>query len=100
MRVIAHNTLVAFWTRHPEARVPLRFWEDAVRAADWQTMQQVMDGLSGAKSLNGERARFAVAGGNYRLIAAFNFKHGIAYGKFIGTHEEYDRVDALTVDQF
>ena len=50
--------------------------------------------------LNGERARFEVAGGNYRLIAAFSFKHQIAFIKFIGTHAEYDKVDALTVAMY
>jgi mRNA interferase HigB len=51
----------------------------------------------GAVALNGERARFEVAGGNFRLIAAFSFRHQIAFIKFVGTHTEYDKVDALTV---
>ena len=50
--------------------------------------------------LNGERVRFEVAGGDYRLIVAFNFAAEIAFVEFIGTHAEYDRVDALTVSQF
>jgi mRNA interferase HigB len=52
---------------------------------------------TGAVILNGERARFEVAGGNYRMIVAFNFKHQIAFIKFLGTHAEYDKIDALTV---
>ena len=47
--------------------------------------------------LLGERARFEVAGGNYRMIVAFNFNHQIAFIKFLGTHAEYDKIDALTV---
>ena len=50
--------------------------------------------------LNGERVRFEIAGGDYRLVVAFNFTRQIAYVKFIGTHAEYDRVDALTVSCF
>ncbi len=53
-----------------------------------------------AKMLNGERARFEIAGGNFRLIVAFDFGRGIAFIKFVGTHAEYDRVDALTVAIF
>ncbi len=49
---------------------------------------------------NRERVRFEVAGGNYRWIAAFDFRRQIAFVKFIGTHAQYDRVDALTVSQF
>jgi mRNA-degrading endonuclease HigB of HigAB toxin-antitoxin module len=44
--------------------------------------------------------RFEVAGGNYRLVAAFDFRRQIAFVKFIGTHPEYDRIDALKVSQF
>lgn len=50
--------------------------------------------------LNRERVRFEVAGGNYRLVAAFDFRRQIAFVKFIGTHAEYDRIDALKVSQF
>ena len=53
-----------------------------------------------AKILNGERARFEIAGGNFRMIVALDFSRGIAFIKFIGTHAEYDRVDALTVALF
>ncbi len=49
-----------------------------------------------AKVLNGERVRFEIAGGNYCLVAAFAFRRQIAFVKFIGTHAEYDRMDALT----
>ena len=52
------------------------------------------------KVLNSERVRFEVAGGNYRLVAAFDFRRQIAFVKFIGTHAEYDRIDALKVSQF
>jgi mRNA interferase HigB len=54
----------------------------------------------GLKVLNHERVRFEVAGGNYRLVAAFDFRRQIAFIKFVGTHAEYDRVDASTVSQF
>jgi mRNA interferase HigB len=49
---------------------------------------------------NRDRARFEIAGGNYRLIAAFNFRRQVVFVKFIGTHAEYDADDALTVAQF
>jgi mRNA interferase HigB len=50
--------------------------------------------------LNRGRVRFEIAGGNYRLVTAFDFRRQIASAKFIGTHAEYDRIDALTVSQF
>ena len=50
--------------------------------------------------LNGERVRFEIAGGDYRLIVAFRFDLQIAWIKFLGTHAEYDKIDALTVSSF
>ena len=63
-------------------------------------MDDVRLAAPNAKNLNGERARFEIAGGNFRMIVAFDFTRSIAFVKFIGTHAEYDRVDALTVSQF
>ena len=50
--------------------------------------------------LNRERVRFDVVGGNYRLVVVFDFRRQVAFVKFIGTHAEYDRIDALTVSQY
>lgn len=63
-------------------------------------MDDVRSAASKAKILNGERARFEIAGGNFRMIVAFDFARDIAFVKFIGTHAEYDRVDALTISLF
>lgn len=100
MKVIARNTLAAFWEKHPETRVALVRWFETVRAASWASPQEVQSAFPKAKALNGERVRFEVAGGNYRLIAAFDFERQVAFVKFIGTHAEYDRIDALTVSLF
>ena len=63
-------------------------------------MDDVRLAAPNAKILNGECARFEIAGGNFRMIIAFDFGRGVAFVKFLGTHAEYDRVDALTVAQF
>ena len=100
MRVIARNTLVGFWLDHPETRVPLERWYQLVSATHWKSTDEVQKAIPKAKVLNGERVRFAVAGGDYRLVAAFDFRRQIVFVKFVGTHAEYDRIDALTVSQF
>lgn len=100
MRVIARNVLVSFWGKHPEARGPLERWHTIVRAAQWTTTDDVQKAAPKAKMSNRERVRFEIAGGNYRLVAAFDFRRQIAFVKFIGTHAEYDRIDALKVSQF
>jgi mRNA interferase HigB len=99
MRVIARNTLVSFWGKHPEAKVTLERWYRLVKAAHWLSTDEVQKAAPKAKVLNRERVRFEVAGGNYRLVAAFDFRRQVACVKFVGTHAEYDRIDALTISQ-
>ena len=100
MRIIARNTVMAFWERHPETRASLLHWLQVVKSAHWTGINEAQAAFSKAKALNRERVRFEVAGGDYRLIVAFNWRHQIAFVKFIGTHAEYDRIDALTVNLF
>ena len=63
-------------------------------------MNDLMRDFPKAKALNAERVRFEIAGGNYRLVVAIKFTARIVFVKFIGTHAEYDRIDALTVAQY
>src|ERR1700754_5078221 len=98
--MIKESNLAGFADRNPKAKSAIVRWIKLVRAAKWESMNDVQTTVPGAVVLNGERARFEVAGGNYRLIAAFSFKHQIAFIKFIGTHAEYDKVDALTVAMY
>lgn len=100
MRIVAQSTLTAYGAKHSAADTSLRQWINRTRAASWKTSAEVQAAFPKAKVLNGKRVRFGVAGGDYRLVAAFDFKRQIAFVKFVGTHAEYDRVDALTVSQF
>ena len=100
MRVIARNTLIDFWSKHPEAKVALERWYKLVRATHWASTDEVQRAAPKSKVLNRERVRFEVAGGNYRLLVAFDFRRQGAFVKFIGTHAEYDRIDALTISQY
>jgi mRNA interferase HigB len=100
MRIIAWQVLFSYAERHPETVTPLHRWRTLVRGAKWNSMDDVRLAAPNAKILNGERARFEIAGGNFRMIVAFDFGRSIAFVKFIGTHAECDRIDALTVSVF
>lgn len=91
---------MAFWGEHPEAERSLRRWLEVTKAARWSSTGEVQRAFPKAKVLNGERARFEVAGGNYRMIVAFDFQRQIAFIKFLGTHKQYDAIDALTISLF
>ncbi|HEY0331858.1 MAG TPA: type II toxin-antitoxin system HigB family toxin [Rhodopseudomonas sp.] len=100
MRIIAWSTLASYAEVHPETAVPLTRWRTLLKTANWTSMDEVRRAAPSATVLNAERVRFEVAGGNYRLIVAIDFGKQIAFVKFIGTHREYDKIDALTVSRF
>lgn len=100
MRVIAVSTLRRFAAEHAQAQPALFRWYDVMRHGSFDSMSSVQATFAKAKVLNADRVRFEVAGGQYRLIAAFDFEKQIVFVKFLGTHAAYDAVDALTVSQF
>jgi len=70
----------------------------ANKSGAWDAVADVVAAFGTAKALNGERIRFKVDGNRYRLVVAYYFPSQTAYVKFLGTHAQYDDVDALTVD--
>lgn len=100
MRIIAVSTLREYGARHSGARVSLEAWVAKAKGGQWKSASDIQSAFPKAKVLNGDRVRFEIAGGDHRMIVAVNFEKGIAFIKFIGTHAEYDRVDALTVSEF
>lgn len=100
MRIIKRSTLATFWTIHPETAPSLKRWQQVFKTAQFAAMDDVTKAVPKAKILNAERARFEIAGGNYRMIVAFDFVHQVAWIKFLGTHDEYDAIDALSVAMF
>ena len=99
MRIIARNTITECAELQPETRASLEHWFRVAKAALWNTPREVQASFSKAKVLNPDRVRFEVAGGDYRLVIAFDFRRQVAFMKFIGTHPEYNRIDALTVNR-
>jgi mRNA interferase HigB len=100
MRVIAFSSLRAFVARHPRAKPAVERWYKAARLMSAASMSDIQAMFPKAKVLNGDRVRFEIAGGQFRLIVAFDFEKQIAFVKFLGTHAEYDEIDALSISQF
>ena len=97
MRVIALKTLRAFWERHPNARQALQAWyQDALHAA-WTSPADITRVYRNASILPNNRVVFNIKGNHYRLVAVIQYEFGIVYIRFIGTHPEYDKIDAATI---
>ena len=100
MRIIALGALKAFSNRSPayaDAREPMMAWFRQVKAADWATPADVKRDIRSVSILKDGRAVFNVAGNKYRIVVWINYPYQVVYIRFIGTHRQYDAVDAQNV---
>ena len=97
MRIISRAPLRDFSDRHPHARQPLEAWYGRVRHATWKSPADVKSDYSTADILPDQRIVFNIGGNNYRLVVRINYQRQAVYVRFIGTHAEYDRIDATTI---
>lgn len=98
MRIVAKKNLLVFCEQHPNSRPSLLAWHAEVARAIWKTPQDIKAQYASASFVGGNRVVFNIGGNNYRLIVAVAYKVGVVYVKFIGTHAEYDRINATTVE--
>lgn len=94
MNVISKKTLVLFYENHPQAKTPLEVWHSDVRKAQWDSPEQIKRDYSSASFLRDNRVVFNIKGNDYRLIVHIDYKRKIVRVKFIGTHSEYDKINA------
>lgn len=97
VRVISVKILREFWERHRDAEEMLRAWVAEAASADWQTPNDVRKRFPSADILPKNRVVFNIKGNHYRLIVVIHYNRGIVYIRFVGTHAEYDRIDAETI---
>jgi mRNA interferase HigB len=94
MRIIAKKTLREFWERHADAEQALKAWYYDVKHADWKSPGDIRKTYATVSILANNRVVFNIRGNNYRLVVAINYDFGIVYIRFVGTHQEYDQIDA------
>ena len=100
MRVIALSTLRAFWegrSAGSDARESILAWYRHVLHADWAAPADVKREFATASILRDGRVVFNIGGNRYRLVVWINYPYRVVYVRFIGTHAQYDRIDAQTI---
>lgn len=97
MRIIAKRTLREFWQKYPDARGQLEAWHSEVASAGWGNPQRLKAQYRSASILRNGRAIFNICGNAYRIVVRINYTYKVVYIRFIGTHEQYDNIDANTV---
>jgi mRNA interferase HigB len=95
VNIIAVRTLRDFWRRHPQAERPLRLLYNRLISRDWSGPQELKQEFGATVDfVGGNRVIFDVSGNKYRVIVAFAYTYKRGLIKFVGTHAEYDRIDA------
>jgi mRNA interferase HigB len=98
VRIIKVLPLAEFWRDHADAEGPLKAWIAFVRLAEWRSPNDLKADFPAASVLGNNRVVFNIKGNDYRLIVAVLYHSQSVLIKFIGTHAEYDRVDATLVE--
>jgi mRNA interferase HigB len=97
VRIIAKRTLKEFWEKYPETEEPLKAWYDEVIKENWLSFNDIKKQFRTASILGNDRVVFNIKGNQYRLIVLVLFAKGKIFIRFVGTHAEYDKIDAKSI---
>ncbi len=97
MRIIAKSTLRDYWTVNKDAEQALLSWYKVANKAKWSNFNEVKQQFGTCKVLGHDRIIFKVKGNNYRLIIKISFENQLIWIRFIGTHSEYDLINAKEI---
>ncbi len=93
MHLITRQKLAQFWTKYPDAEGALKSWAKEVEHAQWKTPNDVKSRYRSADPVGDNRVVFNIKGNDYRLVVKIHYNTQVVYIRFIGTHEEYKRID-------
>lgn len=97
MRVIAKRTLKEFWEKHADFKEQLTSWYRETEKSEWKNINELKLEYPSASILKENRIIYNIKGNKYRLIVKINFEYQICWIRFIGTHAEYDKIDANNI---
>lgn len=97
MRVVAVKTLKLFWEENPEAENALLAWHEEVCLAEWESPNDLKSQFGNASIISGKRVVFNIHGNTFRLIVDIEYKFKLVFITWIGTHKDYDKIDAKEV---
>lgn len=97
MRVVAKKILREFWEKHTDAEEQLKTWYKEASNATWQNPSDIKEEYIRASILKGGRVVFDICGNKYRLVVDINYIRQWVFIRFIGTHTDYDKIDANTI---
>jgi mRNA interferase HigB len=96
-RIIAKRVLREFWEIYPDSEQYLKTWYETAMHSDWSTPQDVKKTYASASIIKDNRVVFNIRGNSYRLVVKFNYRKQWGFVRFIGTHDDYNKIDAGTI---
>ena len=99
MRIIAFRTLREFLEKpeYADSETSLRAWYHDAKAAEWKSSNELKQQYKNASIVGDGRVVFNIKGGDYRLVVAIDYEFQVMFIRFIGTHKQYDKIDAKTI---
>jgi mRNA interferase HigB len=97
LRVVAKKILRDFWENHEDCEQQLKAWFREAEKAEWENPNQIKEEYPSASILNNNRVIFNIKGNNYRLVVKISYEYQMVWIRFIGTHSEYDKINANTI---
>ena len=97
MRIIAKSTLRNFWGHHKDCEEQLKSWYKEAKEAYWQVPRDIKKDYPSASILPDNRVVFNIKGNHYRLVVRINYDYGLLWIRFIGTHAQYDKINASKI---
>lgn len=97
MRIISISALREYWEKHPDTKVPLSEWYLKVERAEWNSFADMRNDFNSVDYVGNQHYVFNIRGNNHRLVVAVKFTPKLVYIRFVGTHEEYDRIDVSNI---
>lgn len=96
-RILSKRTVKEFWKKFPDSKDYLETWFETAKGANWQNPSDIKEFYSTVSILKDSRVVFNIKGNHYRLVAKINYEKQWLFIRFIGTHKDYDKIDANTI---
>ena len=97
MRIIAKKILREFWIKHTDCEEQLKAWFQETSNYEWNNSNEIKSNYPSASILGDNRIVFNIKGNHYRLIIKINYDYQMIWIRFVGTHAEYDKIDATKI---
>lgn len=92
MRIIAKSTLVNYYTKVPQSKTALEEWYDKTKKSEWTCFADMKQTFNSVDAVGNQRYVFNIKGNDYRLVVLIQFTPKTVYIRFVGTHQEYEKI--------